>query len=289
MPKENQDLNWQCLVKNMQSFRKGSSFPIQHWNSICFTYMQGGLTRITDRVIAFSGIAKEIQELIKDDYFAGLWGHTFLRGLCWSVRDCQQANGELSFRPQKYRAPSWSFLSVEGAVESFCGGPPECELIDILDVRITVTGQDQVAGPMERGYLQARGLVQPITWKHAPEPDTTLKWMIDDTVVHTGIRVKLDESPSIGGLSPDLFCVPVARYDYFDGARKFWFGLVLETTGMQDAEFRRRGVFDIWDDDLYARMFERDMVRAKEEQTEPDGNDHSDGCDGVQKTEFTII
>lgn len=239
--------------------------------------------------MAFSGIAKEIQELIKDDYFAGFWGRIFLRGLCWSVRDCQQANGEPSFRPQKYRAPSWSFLSVEGAVESFCSRPPECELIDILDVRITVTGQDRVAGPMEGGYLQARGFVQPISWKHGPNPDTTLKWMIDDTVVYTGIRVKLDESPSAGCLSPDLHCVPVARYDYVDGARKFWVGLVLESTGRQDAEFQRRGVFDIWDDDLYARMFQRHMVRPEEEQAERDGVKGFDGCDSAQKTEFTIV
>ena len=195
MPKENEDLRWQCLIKNMQSFRERAAFPLHQWNSICFSYMQGGLTKITDRVVAFSGIAKEIQELIKDDYFAGLWGRIFLRGLCWSVRDCQQVNGEPSFRPQYYRAPSWSFLSVEGSVENFCGRPPECELIDIVDVRVTVMGQDQVAGPMERGYLQARGFVRPITWRPGPNNDMTLKWMFDNTVVYTGIRPRTLTTP----------------------------------------------------------------------------------------------
>ena len=173
--------------------------------------------------------------------------------------------------------------------KELCGRSPECELIDIVDVHIAVTEQDQAAGPLEGGYLQARGFVRPITWKPGPKTDMTLKWMFDDTVVYTGIRVKLDESPNVGGLSPDLHCVPISRYDYGNGARNIWFGLVLEATGKEGAEFRRRGVFDIWDDDLYARIFERGIVRLKEKQTEPDGNDHSGGCDGVQKTDFTII
>lgn len=89
MPKENEDLQWQCFLKDIHKFQDTSDFPFEQWNSICFAYMQGALTKITDKNVAFAGIAKEIQALMEDDYFAGLWGRTLLRGLCWCVRDCR--------------------------------------------------------------------------------------------------------------------------------------------------------------------------------------------------------
>ena len=61
-------------------------------------------------------IAKHISHMVKDDYIAGHWRSKIPGSLLWSVEYCMQGNGADSFRPSIYRAPSWSWTSVEGRV-----------------------------------------------------------------------------------------------------------------------------------------------------------------------------
>jgi len=84
------------------------------WNRILGSYMRCDLTCEEDKLIALSGIAKDMH-LLDDEYLAGLWRRQLPGQLLWKINDCKQANGLPSRRPHNYRAPSWSWASVDGS------------------------------------------------------------------------------------------------------------------------------------------------------------------------------
>ncbi|KAK7429700.1 hypothetical protein QQZ08_003726 [Neonectria magnoliae] len=74
-------------------------------------YMTRQFTFESDRLIALAGIASVYQrltEIPEESYLAGLWRHTFLQDLLWVTRE-----GSRVCPPQLYRAPTWSWASME--------------------------------------------------------------------------------------------------------------------------------------------------------------------------------
>ena len=61
-------------------------------------------------------MASELQSKIQYRYIAGTWNVRFFieYDLCWRVSE--RADGRQPFRPVKYRAPTWSWASVEGVI-----------------------------------------------------------------------------------------------------------------------------------------------------------------------------
>ncbi|KFA70268.1 hypothetical protein S40285_09269 [Stachybotrys chlorohalonatus IBT 40285] len=81
---------------------------LRRWKSIKEWYSGCDLTYPSDKLIAISGIARDMQQHSGDQYFAGLWRKNMIAELCWHVlKPCP--------RPP-YRAPSWSWASVDGSV-----------------------------------------------------------------------------------------------------------------------------------------------------------------------------
>jgi hypothetical protein len=81
------------------------------WRSIVQAYSKCKLTRQRDKLPAIAGIAKSMG--LKSDrgrYVAGLWEDGLLYQLMWFVED---SSGE---RPSEYRAPSWSWASIDGPI-----------------------------------------------------------------------------------------------------------------------------------------------------------------------------
>lgn len=87
------------------------------WYSLVGRYSCGGLTKTTDKLIAVSGIAREIAQCMgasQEDYTAGLWRQDLLYGLLWKTPTII-GPGTCRVRPGKdepYQAPSWSWASV---------------------------------------------------------------------------------------------------------------------------------------------------------------------------------
>ena len=89
------------------------------WRVLFSTYSRMALTELSDKCVAFAGIAEEIQAASGDDYVAGLWRRDLVEGLLWVVdrRDAKQRySSEPSARSQSYLAPSWSWLSLNRPV-----------------------------------------------------------------------------------------------------------------------------------------------------------------------------
>ncbi|KAF2255586.1 HET-domain-containing protein, partial [Trematosphaeria pertusa] len=81
------------------------------WNRLVSAYSRTNLTYPEDKLIAIAGIAAKIQSGLKTDYLAGLWGDRLTSQLLWRVE--QPSRRE---RPRCYRAPSFSWASVDGTI-----------------------------------------------------------------------------------------------------------------------------------------------------------------------------
>jgi hypothetical protein len=91
-------------------FHRDHSKPLSEiWHTIVRLYTAGKLTFATDKLIAISGIAQRVQEENGDQYLAGLWRKHIELQLLW----CQQSPGSRLPKGSEYRAPSWSWASVD--------------------------------------------------------------------------------------------------------------------------------------------------------------------------------
>lgn len=95
------------IYQSLETINDAAQLP-SFWFEAVVSFSQCYLTREEDKLVALSGVAKEIKaKLPNTQYFAGLWGLDMELQLLWLVDD--QSNGEHSRRPQHYRAPSWSW------------------------------------------------------------------------------------------------------------------------------------------------------------------------------------
>lgn len=130
---------------------------LKAWRWIVQTYTNSRLTQERDKLIAISAVAREIKPMMQCRYLAGLWEKDLVKQLCWFTHK-GSASVESS-RPTTYRAPSWSWASVEGA----CILPyfvnwldPSEPMIEILSAHIELASEDET-GPVKGGYLDVLG------------------------------------------------------------------------------------------------------------------------------------
>lgn len=82
------------------------------WPTVVEQYSRGQLTHGADRLPALSGIATRQHEVTGDQYLAGMWRGDLVWQLAWHMAE----PGEKTERPA-WRAPTWSWASVDGAVD----------------------------------------------------------------------------------------------------------------------------------------------------------------------------
>ncbi|KAM0425833.1 hypothetical protein ACHAPT_008771 [Fusarium lateritium] len=130
------------------------------WTRRVNHYVETRLTEESDRLIAFSGIAQAFGSShgITHDYLAGLWRRHLPTSLCWYV-----ANSRTS-RSSRYKAPSWSWASVDGPFE-LCGGRGYAErdnedeklCVSVEDVWLTYADERHITGLVKGGAIKLRG------------------------------------------------------------------------------------------------------------------------------------
>ena len=79
------------------------------WRTLVTRYSRMGLTYETDKLPALSGLAKQMNRVTEDTYVAGLWKRSLPIDLLWKVDKPQ-------YPLPKWRAPSWSWVSVKSSV-----------------------------------------------------------------------------------------------------------------------------------------------------------------------------
>ncbi|RFN52978.1 heterokaryon incompatibility protein 6, or allele [Fusarium flagelliforme] len=120
------------------------------WHRIVGQYTDSGLTVPSDKLIACSGIAKRLAGIIPDEYVAdrpnavGLDENTHLLSP-WT-------------RAREYRAPSWSWASIDGPVEA--GEPRKKNAkITVEDYHLDYCRSDETGG-IRGGWIQLRGILK---------------------------------------------------------------------------------------------------------------------------------
>ncbi|KAH6879498.1 heterokaryon incompatibility protein-domain-containing protein, partial [Thelonectria olida] len=153
------------------------------WAWVVEKYSHRQLTNADDLFAALEGIAVVFAE--KDmfgKYCCGLWEDNFLRHLLWFCsRPDDGSQGIPHRRPEKYRAPTWSWASIHGPVENpaiqiyFDHSSAGIEMTDqlgkdgllshsILAVEaVTVETEGPSGfGPVRSASLRAKGILHPV-------------------------------------------------------------------------------------------------------------------------------
>ncbi|KAF5589867.1 hypothetical protein FPANT_6200 [Fusarium pseudoanthophilum] len=111
-----------CMAQNAFSVRKkGDLFTYYH--DLVFQYTDRRLSHPDeDKLVAFAAVARRCISWFGSDYCAGIFRSTMPQGLLWEMAPI----GRLG-RSKVYRAPSWSWASLDCRVK-----------FDILDAEVTV-------------------------------------------------------------------------------------------------------------------------------------------------------
>lgn len=109
-----------------------SEYIRDEWLGLVEVFSTRKLTMDYDKLVAISGLASIVAEKSGDQYHAGVWKSNFLNGLCWKKKifvpthHCSgeehehalpEATTSTLVAPSQYRAPSWSWASIDGEIE----------------------------------------------------------------------------------------------------------------------------------------------------------------------------
>jgi hypothetical protein len=219
-----------------------------NWHQLVKLYSRGRMSYTSDKLLAVASLARQYMvrnRLREADYICGLWRPQLPSALLWRT--------DKGKRPVKYRAPTWSWASIEGDIiypENPAQGPVSAAKETCLEIITTelahkandVFGQCESARLKVRGFM-ARGLL-PRTrdyWGHAPCEiqckQATLElesaWFDED------LPKLSDPSAGVGMIEHlQIYLLPVV--DVMDRVE----GLLL-CSNIKRGEFRRIGQFEI--------------------------------------------
>jgi hypothetical protein len=89
----------------------------RNWLIVIRDYTYRSLTVASDKLPALSGLAQSFAQKTGYTYMAGMWKETLVTDLFWTQRHVLYGKrAETTLQSLEYRAPSWSWASVEGNI-----------------------------------------------------------------------------------------------------------------------------------------------------------------------------
>lgn len=177
------------------------------------------LTDPSDKLVAISAIARELQPFMNCRYVAGHWETDLVRQLAWTGSNYSQ-------RTSTYRAPSWSWASVDARIQDFkyLYNHPDLvrtreafyPLAEVLDVEVKLLTDDPM-GQVVSGSLTLRcRLIELEVQRLSPDryggPKGTEQG--GETIVVNGeltcLHVQLDDEDSQPSVPWSVYCVPIS-------------------------------------------------------------------------------
>jgi hypothetical protein len=165
-------MNQVSIQKNLDRFK------YHLWYDMVLKYSKCQLTFGKDKALAISGVAKMMRDILDDEYIAGLWRRNLEAQLLWQVQLARQADKSPSKRPMPYRAPTWSWLSIDGVIipDRYNRGNMH---IEVLDVQMSYHSND-TTGLINGGSLKLRGRLRPLQINRSPllaiDEDSPFAW-----------------------------------------------------------------------------------------------------------------
>ena len=224
------------LPKAIQSYQSGFKHSdrghYDSWARIVKVYSAAKLTKSGDKLIALSGIAQRMQDLLGDQYLAGLWRRHLPSQLLWSLSEVLV---KPPTRPKPYRAPSWSWASIDVAVD-FGIEPDVNSLITVLSVGVTPVTSD-ATGQIRDGFIRVKGKIF---------PGLCLMGQYAACIRLLGEDKQSEMSATLDAWDQDrgqfsVYCLPILSRPGFNGE---WFaGLVLQAATQGNGTYERIGTF----------------------------------------------
>ncbi|OCT46003.1 hypothetical protein CLCR_00391 [Cladophialophora carrionii] len=214
-----------------------------NWHQLVQMYSPKRLTYASDKLLALTGLAKQYMarnRLHADDYLVGMWKPQLPHALLWRV--------EQGRRPTRYRAPTWTWASIDGAVrypEPATSQRETC--IEIIDLDMAYHPAGDHFGIVESAKMKVRGFMARGLLRRTHD-----YWGRTPCVVQcTKAQVELenasfdDRLPKLSDAGSGMLCEMLEIYllpviDVVDRVE----GLLLCAT-MKKGEFRRIGCFDV--------------------------------------------
>ena len=212
----------------------------QPWFLMVRQYTSRELTKQSDKLPALSGVISELEKRLPGDKcYAGIWKSWFVRGMLWRLQ-----NPEIDLtvmapkQPQNvpWRAPSWSFNSLEGVVlyETYHGMSDTCA--KLLECCLTPKSKLNPLGALYAGYAM---IIAPISTIVSIESQVTTKG--------TACMIQLKN----GSLTAATIFFDVDRYD---SAKALMItphlGIVIVPLGAHRETYTRVGMISVnplWD------------------------------------------
>ncbi|MCJ1282909.1 hypothetical protein MMC26_002235 [Xylographa opegraphella] len=235
------------------------------WDRVVAAYTSGALSRSTDKLVAISGIARELHPLMNSRYLAGLWEAQLPRQLLWVTARSpigRKNSGTVGHQSIPYRAPSWSWAATDGPLKTVIqwdwGGERKQRdfLIDILAAHVTPAAHNDAMGQVVSGSLIIRGrmleahLVEKETMESSGPLLSYQLLMAGQTLIHVSVFEDIQKAlPADDEVRKQIFCVPVSVSVSLPRStldeRTLVYGLLVERVAGTAAGniFRRVGVF----------------------------------------------
>ena len=206
------------------------------WNRIVELYSDAKLTKPRDKLIALSGIAQRMQNLLGDQYLAGLWRRHLPSQLLWCL---SERVVKPPTRSKPYRAPSWSWASMDVGV----GVPMPNDntlLITVISVGVTPVTSD-ATGQIRDGFIRVKGKIFPALCLSPSYPSEAAEIQL------LGKDRKLDITAHLDTWCQDLghfrvYCLPILLSPVSDG--EWLLCLVLQAATQGNGTYERIGRFD---------------------------------------------
>ena len=162
------------------------------WDHIVQLYTGRAMTDPNDKLLALGGLAARFQRhLSYSKYFAGLWYRFLPAGLCWNgyagYRRRKPGSSQANIRRSPvYRAPSWSWASTDGPINSSSKMSDFLPFtLEVISCQVTLANTLLPFGKVIGGTLVVEGYARETVCRPSP---------IRDQEMQVG-RVRLDVMP----------------------------------------------------------------------------------------------
>ena len=265
---------FQNLFSKMGNTGKYALTALEIWGAFVSDYTSYDLTNPQDKMVALSGLAVAVQNEF-GKYVCGMWKQLFPYELLWTANQFasqfssaeEKKKTKPAFRPVQYRAPSWSWASVEGVIHYYhCCDSVKAEqsgsdIFSVRDIKATTTDARGV-GQVEAASLRVRARPAMATWRLVDEACRLVqlvevrdkKGHVLDTLMDSDF-VECDSFHELNTWPSEVFCIPVMR------TRNYEMGcLILQKNAK--GNYERLGVFTTVSscEDFFMKIPKQDMT-----------------------------
>jgi hypothetical protein len=249
---------WECnAMAACESIPDGKNcFPVKKtlysvktsvWHFIVEYYCKASLTHTSDKLVAIAGIAKFLHALDVtkyDEYYAGLWKAEMEKQMFWTVRE-GPIRTPVNARPATYRAPTWSWASVDGPVIFRHFNPTMSRMrisFRVIDTHVISSTEDKFGQVQSASLtLECYCLLKTacISWQV-----NNGKFELDGISVPSGLlRIDIQLEPEWQGST--IYLLTAAEAVDLTGKLKAFCCFLLSPTGKVNGEYQRIGIMDI--------------------------------------------